>query len=300
MNRILVITGPTCTGKSDMAIKLAELLDTEIVSADSMQIYKYMDIGTAKPDANQLAQVPHHMINVADPTESFSVVKYQEMAREAVDSILSQRRIPIIAGGTGLYINSIIYDMDFAAPPSDDGLRRELENTDTDTLYEILCSVDPESAKRIHKNNRKKVIRAIESAKNGRNINDFSESFHINDKYSPLMMCLNMDREKLYERINGRVDKMFASGLVDEVKKLMAMGLTYDDISMKGIGYKEVILYLQGDISLEDAVAEVKKNTRHYAKRQMTWFKQYRDMKTFDVTFNDRYEDILIWLTKEL
>ena len=300
MKDIVVVCGPTCTGKTKYAIEIAKAFDGEVVSCDSMQIYKGMDIGSAKPSKEEINAVPHHLIGVIDPTEKFSVARYQEMARNEIDNIQSRNRLPILAGGTGLYINSVIYDMDFAVNPADNSLREELSTLGNDELHKVLESVDPDAAERIHPNNRKKAIRAIEAAKSGGRVEDFSNSFKRNEEYNPHMIALTMDREVLYDRINTRVEQMFERGLIDEVRGLMETGLTYDDISMKGIGYKEVIEYLEGKTDYDTAVDNVKKNTRHYAKRQFTWLKQYQDLEYFDVTDKDRTEEIISWLRKRL
>ena len=300
MKDIVVVCGPTCTGKTKYAIEIAKAFDGEVVSCDSMQIYKGMDIGSAKPSKDEISAVPHHLIGVINPTEKFSVARYQEMVRKEIDDIHSRNRLPILAGGTGLYINSVIYDMDFAVNPADNSMREELSTLDNDELHKVLESVDPDAAERIHPNNRKKAIRAIEAAKSGGRVEDFQNAFKRNEEYNPHMIALTMDRAVLYDRINTRVEQMFERGLIDEVRGLMETGLTYDDISMKGIGYKEVIEYLEGKTDYDTAVDNVKKNTRHYAKRQFTWLKQYQDLEYFDVTDKDRTEEIISWLRKRL
>ena len=296
MNQIVIVCGPTCSGKSRYAVEIAKRFDGEIVSCDSMQIYRHMDVGSAKPTSEEMDGIPHHMIGVIDPKCRYSAASFKRDAEKAIDDIISRGKLPVLAGGTGLYINSIIYDMDFAAAPDDPGLREELDKLDNDELYSRLSQVDPEAASRIHPNNRKKVLRAAEAAISGIRVKDFSESLKKNGKYDPVMLCLTMDRSLLYDRINRRVDRMFEAGLVDEVRALTDMGLGYEDISMKGIGYKEVIEYLEGKTDLETAVENVKKNTRHYAKRQFTWLKQYEDMEYFDITGGDRTEEIITWL----
>ena len=300
MKDIVIVCGPTCSGKSRYAVEIAKRFDGEVVSCDSMQIYEHMDIGSAKPTAEEMDGIPHHMIGVVDPHVRYSAASFKRDAEKAIDDILARGKLPVLAGGTGLYISSIIYDMDFAAVPDHAGIRDELDGLDNGELYDRLTEADPEAASRIHPNNRKKIIRAIEAATAGIKVKDFSESHIRNDKYDPVMLCLTMDRTKLYDRINRRVDMMFDSGLVDEVRSLTEMGLRYEDISMKGIGYKEVIEYLEGKTDLETAVDNVKKNTRHYAKRQFTWLKQYDDMEYFDITCDDRKEEIFAWLKSRL
>lgn len=307
MNTIIIVGGPTACGKTEYAIEIAKALDGEIVSCDSMQLYKYMDIGSAKPDAHELAQVRHHLVDVIDPREKFSAAKYQKLAREAIDDILSRRKTPVIAGGTGLYINSVIYDMNFSSADADEDERNRLrilaEKEGPEALHKLLQDADPDAAARIHPNNIKKVIRAIEAARSGNRIPDFDKSFVPYSSYSPKMIALTRDREELYDRINRRVEILFDKGLVDELVFLKRMGLSPDDISMKGIGYKEVLGYLDGRYSLEETKELVKKNTRHYAKRQLTWLRRYKDIRFFNLSeYEDKnaaLEDIISWLKKK-
>lgn len=307
MNTIIIVGGPTACGKTEYAIEIAKALDGEIVSCDSMQLYKYMDIGSAKPDAHELAQVRHHLVDVIDPREKFSAAKYQKLAREAIDDILSRGKTPVIAGGTGLYINSVIYDMNFSSADADEDERNRLrilaEKEGPEALHKLLQDADPDAAARIHPNNIKKVIRAIEAARSGNRIPDFDKSFVPYSSYSPKMIALTRDREELYDRINRRVEILFDKGLVDELVFLKKMGLSPDDISMKGIGYKEVLGYLDGRYSLEETKELVKKNTRHYAKRQLTWLRRYKDIRFFNLSeYEDKnaaLEDIISWLKKK-
>ena len=307
--RILVIAGPTVVGKTEYAIEAAKTFDGEIVSCDSMQLYQYMDIGSAKPTEAEQQEAVHHLIDFLDPREPFSVARYQQLARAAIDDILARGRLPIISGGTGLYLNSILYDMDFAGAGEDADLRDQLRKTadseGPEALHEHLRELDPEAAERIHPNNVKKVIRAIERLKAGEGeVRPFDGCICVNESYNPLLVCLTRDREELYARINERVDVLIEAGLVDEVRSLMAMGLTADDISMKGIGYKEIIDYLNGETTLEDAIEIIKKNTRHYAKRQLTWFRRYDTINLFDLSaYLDEKEakQVLIqWLKERL
>lgn len=307
MNTIIIVGGPTACGKTEYAIEIAKALDGEIVSCDSMQLYKYMDIGSAKPDAHELAQVRHHLVDVIDPREKFSAAKYQKLAREAIDDILSRGKTPVIAGGTGLYINSVIYDMNFSSADADEDERNRLrllaEKEGPEALHKLLQDADPDAAARIHPNNIKKVIRAIEAARSGNRIPDFDKSFVPYSRYSPKMIALTRDRKELYDRINRRVEILFDKGLVDELVFLKKMGLSPDDISMKGIGYKEVLGYLDGRYSLEETKELVKKNTRHYAKRQLTWLRRYKDIRFFNLSeYEDKnaaLEDIISWLKKK-
>ena len=293
MVNVYVIAGPTASGKTKVAIELAKRLNGEIVSCDSMQIYKKMDIGSAKPTRDELKQIKHHLIGVIEPNEMFTVAKYQKMALEAIDDIVSRGKTPIVAGGTGLYLNSLLFDMDFAASPKSSNRRKELESMTGETLYEYLKVIDNEAAERIHKNNIKKVIRAIEAAENGDKVKPLNDCMNRCDLYNFKLYALNWDREKLYERINKRVDELIKMGLVDEVRQLFKEGLTCENISMKGIGYKEIIEYLDGETKLDDAVYLVKRNTRRFAKRQVTWFKRYEDMVWIDVDETMTVDDIV-------
>lgn len=293
MVNVYVIAGPTASGKTKVAIELAKRLNGEIVSCDSMQIYKKMDIGSAKPTRDELKQIKHHLIGVIEPNEMFTVAKYQKMALEVIDDIISRGKTPIVAGGTGLYLNSLLFDMDFAASPKSYNRRKELESMTGETLYEYLKVIDNEAAERIHKNNIKKVIRAIEAAENGDKVKPLNDCMNRCDLYNFKLYALNWDREKLYERINNRVDELIKMGLVDEVRQLFKEGLTCENISMKGIGYKEIIEYLDGETTLDDAVYLIKRNTRRFAKRQVTWFKRYEDMVWIDVDETMTVDDIV-------
>ena len=302
--QIIIIAGPTAVGKTEYAIETAKAINGEIVSADSMQLYRYMDIGSAKPTAEELSQVKHYLVDEIDPREKFSVAQYQKLAKAAIREIFDKGRVPVISGGTGLYINSLMYEMDFAAPPSDEAFRKELEDTalkkGRDYLHSKLAELDPDAAARIHPNNVKKVIRAIEAAQNGNKIKDFNNAQIPAADYDVLLAGLTRDRAELYERINRRVDILIERGLVDEVSSLMQMGLGYDDISMKGIGYKEIIGSLEGKYTIEEAIELIKKNTRHYAKRQLTWLRRYDNIKWFNLSsYEDKtmaMGDILKWL----
>ena len=281
--KILIIGGPTAVGKTDLSIEAAGLLNGEIVSADSMQLYKYMDIGSAKPTPEERALVPHHLVDEVDPSESFSVYEYQKRARAAIEDIFSRGKTPVIAGGTGLYVNSLIYDMDFSERPDDNSFRKEMEalaeKEGSEALHRLLSEKDPEAGKRIHPNNTKKIIRALEILEEGQDrVRSFEESFVKTKDYDFCIVGLTRDREELYDRINRRVDILIGQGLVEEVKSLEKKGLTENDISMKGIGYKEVFSYLHGEYDLDEAIRIIKRNTRRYAKRQLTWFRRYEDI----------------------
>lgn len=307
MKKILVIAGPTAVGKTKFAIEAAKAVDGEIVSCDSMQLYKYMDIGSAKPTPQELSQVRHHLVDIVDPAEPFSVALYQKMANAAIEDIFSRGKIPIIAGGTGLYLNSLLYDMDFASAPCDMDLRKSLEKEAElmggDYLHKKLQEVDSQAAERIHPNNIKKLIRALECANTGMNIKDFRACGHKRKDYERNLIGLTRNRDELYDRINKRVDILVQQGLFKEVEELLERGLTEDDISMKGIGYKEIIGYFDGLYTKEHAIDLIKKNTRHLAKRQLTWFRRYEDMKWLNISDFAKEEDavreMLLWLKNE-
>lgn len=277
---LIVVAGPTASGKTGLAIDIARYTNGEIVGADSMQIYKYMDIGSAKPDAEERAAAVHHMIDFLEPDDNFSVADYTVMAHEVIADIYSRGKMPVMAGGTGLYINSVADDVTFGEMDTDYELRAELQKTAEEqggeALIEMLSEFDPVSAKRLHKNNLRRIIRAIEFYKlTGKPISKHQEETkRTKSRYKPLMLCIDWDREVLYERINKRVDIMFSQGLVEEVKRLADMGYTKDMNSMKAIGYKEVMDYLNGKMSLDECIETVKRGSRRYAKRQLTWFRR--------------------------
>ena len=282
--KAFVVTGPTASGKTAFAIELAQKHQGEIVSADSMQIYRGMDIGTAKPAPEELALVPHHLIDVADPEKGFTVVDYREMAGAVIEDIFSRGKIPVVAGGTGLYINSLLYDMDFsgAGGGRDEGLRQALEQLanahGNGFVHNLLRKADPAAALEIHPNNRKRVIRALErvrASKDKTGIIPFSQSFRPGSLFAPEIFLLTCDRETLYRRIDARVDRMMDAGLLREVEGLKNRGLSAETTAMMGIGYKELLEHLRGQITLPEAIDRIKRNTRRYAKRQMTWFRKY-------------------------
>ena len=285
---LIILTGPTAAGKTDISIKLAKAIGGEIISADSMQVYKRMDIGTAKIMPEEMQGVPHHLIDVLEPTEPFNVAVFKELAVKATEEIYSRGNVPIIVGGTGFYIQALLYDISFNNEESD-GYREELEKEaaeegGTEALYEKLRELDPASCEIIHKNNMKKVIRALEFYHyNGYPISKHNETERAKESvFDSKYFVLTMDRAKLYERIEKRVDIMVDNGLVDEVKGLMEEGLDDSYISMQGIGYKEIYDHLIGKTTLEEAIHNIKQNTRHFAKRQMTWFRRERDVIFID------------------
>lgn len=289
MNKIplIILTGPTAVGKTDLSIKLSKSLNAEIISADSMQIYKYMDIGSAKITKEEMDGVVHYMIDEVTPDVPFSVSEFQSRSGKYIQKIHEEGKNVLVTGGTGLYLNSLIYNMDFAKSDANNEIRekleQELKENGIDYMHEKLRSLDEDAANRIHKNNTKRVIRAIEVCLSGQKMNDFSKDLRYNEKYKPIIIVLNRDREILYERINKRVDIMLENGLLEEVKKLLEMGYTKDMISMQGIGYKEMIKYLDGEYTYDEAVEIIKRDSRRYAKRQITWFKRYKDAKWFDL-----------------
>ena len=304
MRKIIVIAGPTAVGKTEYAIRVAEKFNGEIVSCDSMQLYKYMDIGSAKPTPEEQKRAKHYLIDEIDPREDFSVAVYQKMAKKYIEDIFNKGKTPVIAGGTGLYLNSLVYDMDFAGGSQDSEIRdryyKMAEEEGKEKVHQILMEKAPDIGRRIHPNNLKKVIRALETVETeGESIKDFASLNARCKDYECMMICLNRDREELYDRINRRVDMLVDMGLLDEVKSLMDMGFTSDNIAMKGIGYKEIIDYFNGEYDLDTALELVKRNTRRYAKRQITWFKRYEDMKWFNLS-EDSLEDILQWIEKNM
>lgn len=292
---LIILTGPTAVGKTDLSIKLSKSLNAEIISADSMQIYKYMDIGSAKVTKEEMDGVIHYMIDEVTPDVPFSVSEFQMRSEKYIQEINKKGKNVLITGGTGLYLNSLIYNMDFAKSNANNEIRekleQELKENGIDYMHEKLRGLDEEAANRIHKNNTKRVIRAIEVCMSGQKMNDFSKDLRYNEKYKPIIIVLNRDREVLYQRINKRVDIMLENGLLDEVKELLKMGYTKDMISMQGIGYKEMIKYLDGEYTYDEAIEIIKRDSRRYAKRQLTWFKRYQDAKWFDL---DKYQDIEI------
>lgn len=294
---LVILTGPTAVGKTNLSIQLAKNLNMDIISADSMQIYKYMDIGSAKVKTDEMQGIKHYLIDEVNPDFSFSVSEFQKRANNYIDEIVKNNKIPLVIGGTGLYLNSLIYNMDFAKSDADnklrESLRLELEEKGIDYMHNKLKELDEEAANRIHKNNTKRVIRALEVCLSGKKMSDFSNDLKLNEKYEPIIIVLNRDRSHLYKRIDMRVDLMIKEGLEDEVKKLISMGYTKDLISMQGIGYKEIIKYLDGEYSYDEAIEIIKRDSRRYAKRQLTWFRRYKDAMWFDL---DEYKDEKILL----
>lgn len=281
---LVILTGPTAVGKTALSIALAKAINGEIISADSMQVYRHMDIGSAKIKTEEMAGVPHHLIDVLEPTEAFNVVVFQKLAKEAMKEIYERGCIPILVGGTGFYIQAVLYDIDFTENDEDASLRSELEGLarreGPEILYEKLKAVDPDACKSIHAHNVKRVIRALEFyEKTGQRISEHNEIQRQNiSPYRFAYFVLNDRREEIYKRIDIRVDQMMAAGLVEEVRQLKGMGCTKDMVSMQGLGYKEILRYLEGELTLEEAIYLIKRDTRHFAKRQLTWFRREKDV----------------------
>lgn len=304
-NTIIAVAGPTAVGKTKFAILLAQEFDGEVVSCDSMQLYKFMDIGSAKPTPEEMMLAKHHLVDLIDPRDEFSVAQYQKLAKAAIKDILDRGKTPIISGGTGLYLNSLLYDMDFSSAPGDNSYRDELteiaEKYGREALHKMLEEQDPTAAAAIHPNNTKKIIRALERLKEGEGqIRQFSDITAETKDYETVLIGLTRERAELYDRINKRVDILMDEGLLEEVKGLADMGLTKENISMKGIGYKELMDYLDGISTLDAAIDTIKKNTRHYAKKQLTWFRRYDKIKWFNISNfdsdNNAFEEIKKWL----
>ncbi|MBR3646067.1 MAG: tRNA (adenosine(37)-N6)-dimethylallyltransferase MiaA [Lachnospiraceae bacterium] len=285
MNKPLVIlTGPTAVGKTEYSIKLAKKINGEIISADSIQVYKYMDIGSAKVTKEEMSGVQHYLIDELYPDEDFNIDLFQQKCKQYIEEIYSKGKVPIIAGGTGFYIQSVLYDIKFEDTQKNQTYRDELEEyvkaNGAMSLHDKLRQVDPKAAEKIHFNNVKRVIRALEYYKEtGNKISEHNEEQRLNESpYNFAYIVLSDDREKMYERINKRVDIMIEQGLVNEVQTLLNMGYKKDLVSMQGIGYKEIIQYIEGDISLDQAIYDIKINTRHFAKRQLTWFRREKNI----------------------
>ncbi len=283
---MIIVAGPTASGKSAAAVELAGRLNGSVISADSMQVYRGMDIGSAKITAEEMRSIPHYLIDCAQPSESWNVVRFQAEAKEALKDIYQKERLPVLAGGTGFYIQALLYDIDFTQMDEDGAFRKELEETakaqGAEKLWEMLQQVDPEAAQAIHPHNVKRLIRALEFARQsgGEKISEHNKIQRSRPAaYDAVFFVLTMDRAKLYARIDARVDMMMEQGLLEETRKLRESGLVPEAVSMQGLGYKELYAYLDGRIaSLEEAVTLIKRNTRHFAKRQLTWFKREKDV----------------------
>ncbi len=287
-NKLVIISGPTAVGKTKISVELAKRINGEIISADSMQVYKNMDIGTAKITPEEMQDIPHYLIDILEPSEDFNVVTFKNLAREKVREIESRDRIPIVVGGTGFYIQALLYDIDFTDNDNDMSYRLELEKIAAEkgniVLYDMLRSCDPEAAAAIHPNNVKRVIRALEFYKKS-NIKISEHNKTERQKKSPYdakYFALTDKRENIYQNIEKRIDLMLDAGLVEEVKGLLDKGISRTNTAMQGLGYKEIAAYLNGEMSLCEAIYVLKRDTRHFAKRQLTWLKREKDVIWFD------------------
>ncbi len=304
---LIILTGPTAVGKTNLSIQLAKAVNGEIISADSMQVYKGMDIGSAKITPEEMQGVPHHLLDILEPWEEFNVVVFQQKCKEALAGIYERGHIPILTGGTGFYIQAVLKDIDFTENEDNNAYRSELEalgeKEGAQVLHNMLAQVDPEAAVAIHANNMKRVIRALEFHHfTGEKISDHNErEAEKEPAYNFCYFVLNDERSLLYERIEQRVDIMLENGLVAEVKRLVDKGCTRNMVAMQGLGYKEIVDYLDGKITLEEAIYIIKRDTRHFAKRQITWFKREKDViwvNKPDFGYND--EKILEYMIEQL
>lgn len=286
MNKVIIITGPTGTGKTKLSIEVAKKYHTEIINGDAYQIYKNMDILTAKVTEDEKQGIPHHLFDIKEPSQEYSVAEYQQNVRKLISDFENRNLIPLIVGGSGLYLDSVIYDYDFSKVGRNNETEIKYGNLTNDELHKILENLNKEAALKIHMNNRKRVLRAIELAENNALVTEFNNRL----LYDPLIIFLNEDRENLYNALNKRVDKMLEEGLLEEVKKLSLMNLS--KTAQKAIGYKELIAYLNEEKTLDECIDEVKKNTRHYAKRQITWFKNEPNITILDINRENFQETI--------
>ena len=282
---LIILAGPTAVGKTSLSIRLAKETGGEIISADSMQVYRHMDIGSAKITKEEMEGVPHYLVDVLEPEEEFNVVRFQQMAKEAAERIWEKGKIPLVVGGTGFDIQALLYDIDFTENDGDESYRRQLEQKASDEegaseLYEMLKTVDPKAAQEIHPRNIKRIIRALEFYhQTGKKISEHNETQRQRESpYNYAYFVLTDERSRLYERIDRRVDLMMEQGLLDEVRYLKERGVRKDSTAMQGLGYKELYAYLEGEYPLDEAVRIIKRDTRHFAKRQLTWFKRERDV----------------------
>ena len=297
---LIILAGPTAVGKTSLSIRLAKETGGEIISADSMQVYRHMDIGSAKITKEEMEGVPHYLVDVLEPEEEFNVVRFQQMAKEAAERIWEKGKIPLVVGGTGFYIQALLYDIDFTENDGDESYRRQLEQKASDEegaseLYEMLKTVDPKAAQEIHPRNIKRIIRALEFYhQTGKKISEHNETQRQRESpYNYTYFVLTDERSRLYERIDRRVDLMMEQGLLDEVRYLKERNVRKDSTAMQGLGYKELYAYLEGEYPLDEAVRIIKRDTRHFAKRQLTWFKRERDVIWADKSVIGREEENL-------
>ena len=306
MKPLIILTGPTAVGKTALSIGLAKAVDGEIISADSMQVYRKMNIGTAKIEPSEMQGVRHHLIDILDPGEEFNVVLFKRYALEAMEDIYSREKIPVIVGGTGFYIQALLYDIDFEDNDNDMSYREELQRLAAEKgnsyIHDMLSKVDPESAEKIHENNVKRVIRALEFyRKTGMKISEHNETEAQKESpYNFEYFVLNDDRSKLYDRIDRRIDIMLEQGLEAEVRQLVSEGYSRNLVSMQGLGYKEIIDYIQGRCSFDEAVYTLKRDTRHFAKRQITWFKREKQVTWVNKNEYDSESSILEYMMNRL
>ena len=303
---LIIITGPTAVGKTDLSISLAKKIGGEIISADSMQVYRGLDIGSAKVTTEEMDGVFHHLIDILDFDEEFNVFLFKELAEKSIEDIYSRGNIPIICGGTGFYIQALLYDVSFSKEDNSN-IRAELEkrvdNEGAEVLYKELHEIDPKSAEIIHPNNVKRIIRALEYFKlNGKLFSEHNETEKQKESpYNFMYFVIDDDRELLYQRINKRVDVMLSKGLVDEVKILYEKGLRIGMTSAEGIGYKQLLPYLEGEISLDEATEKIKQDSRHYAKRQLTWFRREKETTWVDrAEFDSDQEKMLEFMINKI
>lgn len=284
MDKLIILTGPTAAGKTKLSIALAQSVNGEIISADSMQVYRHMNIGSAKIRTEEMQGIKHYLVDILEPSEDFNIVLFQKYAKNSINEILSKGKIPIIVGGTGFYIQSVLYDINFEENVSETSVRKELEEIARQKgnafLHDMLKECDEAAAEQIHENNVRRVIRAIEFYRQtGKKISEHNDIERRKEAvYDSRYFVLTDNRKRLYENIDLRVDRMIKDGLVDEVKKLINMGCKRDSTAMQGLGYKEIISYLEGEITLDEAIYIIKRDTRHFAKRQLTWFRRERDV----------------------
>ncbi len=286
MKKIVILTGPTATGKTELSIELAKRINGEIISADSMMVYKYMDIGTAKPSIEERQKIKHYLIDVVYPNEKFSAKDFIELADRAIEKITEKGKVPIVVGGTWLYIDTLLYGIS-DAPEGDWELREKLYRIDTEKLYRELLKVDPEYAEKIHPNDKKRIIRALEVfLKTGKPFSFFQKEHSFKEKrYEFVGFCLTRDREEIMDRIENRVNKMIETGLIEETKRLIDMGYENSITSMQAIGYKELIPYIKGLISLDEAVKQIVKNTKSFAKRQIRKFRKKDELISINLSY---------------
>lgn len=303
--KLLTIIGPTAVGKTKLSIHLAQRFDGEVISGDSMQVYRGMNIGTAKIKSEEMKDISHHLINILRPDQDYSVTQFQEEAVRIISQLNGQGKLPILVGGTGLYVQSVTHHFQFAEANENEVIRARwqayVESNGVDALYEELKQRDPDYAQQLHPNNYRRVIRALEILElTGKSMSHYQQEWNKSSPYRIVMIGLTMEREKLYQRINQRVDQMMDEGLIEEVQTLLATGIPAQSTSLQAIGYKEIVLYLKGETSKVEAIELLKRNTRRFAKRQLTWFKRLKEITWFDVTNLEQWPQIEEIITKHV